>query len=293
MTSRPHLTRCATPWVSSLARVTSHRSVYEYAIDLGARGRYAAAWFALTGPVGHLDLDSPQSRDSRSLSIRASHLRQIGMADLAQHLDARAIETAQTADEAADAGLGWAADALAQGHVDEARDRFAQCLDTAPAESTGAQNARIAVRIQWVGAEIDLAAGHQALAAERLTDAVAQARLVSQRHLAKSLMFLAAVRAMQGNPAAAHRDLIEADAIIDRERWISLWWPWTLIADGLDHDLWGPDAAGIWQGLHIDRARAAVGIIRAHLPEDLVGRWAGGRDVQRLDDLAGRYPWQT
>ena len=235
------------------------------AVILGARGRYLSSWALLREP-----LDAP------ALTLRGSHLRQIGAPGAAQECDALALVHARSGVDSADAGLGWAADALALGRIGLAEQRWSDVFDTAVAAEQ-----RTAVRAHWVGAEISLAQGDVAGSLRHAHAAVDLSARVSDRHLAKSLMILAAADTVGGDNALAQPVMERADHIIEQHRWLSLWWPWTLIAEQMH---------GVAERYKADRAWWAVRTIAAHLPEELAAAWMRQADVRRIGEVLGRYP---
>ena len=235
------------------------------AVILGARGRYLSSWALLSEPL-----------DACALTLRGSHLRQIGAAGAAQECDALALTHARGSVDSADAGLGWAADALALGRIGLAEQRWSDVFDTAVAAEQ-----RTAVRAHWVGAEISLAQGDVAGSLRHAHAAVDLAARVSDRHLAKSLMILAAAATVGGDNALAQPAMEKADHLIEQQRWLSLWWPWTLIAQQMH---------GVAERYKADRGWWAVLTIAAHLPEELAAAWMRQADVRRIGEVLGRYP---
>ncbi|MFJ7210352.1 hypothetical protein [Amycolatopsis sp. NPDC098790] len=204
------------------------------AVVLGAQGRYAAA-AALLGPLRH---DRDPATASLAASTLASHRRQLGGHRHARALDGEAFAKAVTqhtdhdpdgldaAGARADALLGLAADNLALGRQRAARRLAAQ----AAAQHAGW---RACVRGGWVGAEIELAAGHGAAAvapAERAFEtAVARG---ARRHAVKSGIVLAVALGAAGRPD--HRKISDglvgnAMATAEECELLSLLWPAALV----------------------------------------------------------------
>ncbi|RSD22189.1 hypothetical protein [Amycolatopsis eburnea] len=208
------------------------------AVVLGAQGRYAAAATLL----GRLRHDADPVTASLAATTLASHRRQLGGHRLARALDGEALakvaglesepdpDGLDAAGARADAFLGLAADNLALGRQQAARRLAARAAE----EHAGW---RACVRGGWVGAEIELAAGHGAAAvapAERaFQTAVARG---ARRHAVKSGIVLAVAVRAAGRPD--HREISDglvgnALATAEECELLSLLWPAALVAADL------------------------------------------------------------
>lgn len=161
------------------------------AVAAGGQGRYGAA-------VTELDMIIATQRSgplpSLALSTRGSFERQLGGHTVARGWDGRALARAGSHPEAtADALVGLAADALGVGRL-AASARLLERAATHPG------TARQAVRLQWVSAELAMAAGHGADALTHAEHAVELAdTLGSARHTVKSHVVLSAALCCVGN----------------------------------------------------------------------------------------------
>ena len=176
------------------------------AVVAGGQGRYASAYADLAllrraDPVGRLA--------SLAHSTQASFLRQLGWHEKARGWDGLALAAAGTDREGQiDALIGLAADALGVGRFAASADALRRAqglLDGEPA--------RLAVRLEWVSAELAMATGDGAAAighAERAADLAAA--LGSARHRVKSDVVLAAALCSDGQP---DRSRAVADAALD------------------------------------------------------------------------------
>jgi len=247
-------------------------AAWQRAVVLGAQGHYVEAWSVL---------DARGVDDSPALTLRASHLRQVGETARALELDHASAAVASSREERADALIGVAADLLCSGEVGPARER----LDAAEADSRAGW--RTATRHAWVGAECALASGHAERAVSRAEDAISLSRAHSARHAAKSQIIRAAAVLSTGAPDA-HRvavaDLVDAAVVLRRESWATLQWPAALVAlDAPSGSVGGPDVQGL-----ISEGCAAVRVVREHLPPDIASRWSARPDVTRLGALESR-----
>jgi hypothetical protein len=198
------------------------------AVAAAGQGRYGCA---------HAELDALCSTARPPLaslahSTRGSLLRQLGWHRLARGWDGRALTLAGD-DRCArvDALLGLSADALGLG-----RFAVSERLLDAAGEALGAQPeppVRLAIRLEWVGAELGMASG--------AGDAVAHARRAvdlaeawsSVRHRVKSGVVLAAALCSTGRVAES-RTL--ADALLDttaRHGLVPLRWAVASLLDGI------------------------------------------------------------
>ena len=176
------------------------------AVVAGGQGCYASAYADLAllrraDRVGRLA--------SLAHSTQASFLRQLGWHEKARGWDGRALAAAGTDREGQiDALIGLAADALGVGRFAASADalrRAQSLLDGGPA--------RLAVRLEWVSAELAMATGDGAAAighAEQAADLAAA--LGSARHRVKSDVVLAAALCSDGQP---DRSRAVADAALD------------------------------------------------------------------------------
>ena len=212
------------------------------AVVLGGQGRYAAAATLL----GELITNRDPVLASLAASTLASHRRQVGGHHAARVLDARALgrlaEVAEAMDTSGDrdgidllgarfdALLGLAADALGTGRLTTAR----RLLDVA--DGLGDVRWRGQVRLHWVHAEVELAAGRADVALPHAELALRCARVAGAvRHEAKSEMVLAATLAAAGQSPGRARAL--AMSVLDRAMELGLLplaWPSALLLADLD-----------------------------------------------------------
>jgi hypothetical protein len=183
-----------------LPTATTPHQLWLRAVASGGQGRYGSAYrdlAVLRRSVGAGRLVS------LAHSTQGSFLRQLGWHTLARGWDGRALALAGTDPEArADALIGLAADALGVGRLAAG----ATLLTRADAALAGAELPaqvadRLAVRRQWVGAELAMASGDGATAVRRAEESVelAQAMAVaSARHRVKSDVVLAAALCSAG-----------------------------------------------------------------------------------------------
>ncbi|MBW0017439.1 MAG: hypothetical protein JO236_07845 [Mycobacterium sp.] len=169
--------------------VTPHQ-LWLRAVASGGQGRYGSAYRdlaeirrAAAGPVTSL-----------AHSTQGSFLRQLGWHALARRWDGRALALAG-ADPAAraDALIGLAADALGIG-------RFALAATLLARVDPDWVGDRVAVRRQWVAAELAMATGDGAVAVGHAERAVELARATAGvRHQVKSDVVLAAALCSAGH----------------------------------------------------------------------------------------------
>ncbi|MBE1467270.1 hypothetical protein [Kibdelosporangium phytohabitans] len=209
------------------------------AVVLGGQGRYAAASAILTGLL--------RSREpviaSLAASTLGSHRRQVGGHDVARRLDATALaRLTDTADgdcdgidtlgARSDALLGLAADALGTGRLTAARRLIAA------ADALGDVGWRGQVRLGWVRAEVELAAGNPSESVPNAEAALRRARAAGAvRHIAKSGMVLAAALTVRGGVTERIRAKHLAAGVVDQAieyGLLPLVWPCSLLLADLD-----------------------------------------------------------
>ncbi|OBG02388.1 tetratricopeptide repeat protein [Mycolicibacter sinensis] len=179
-----------------LPAATTPRQRWLRAVAAGGQGRYAAA----TADLAALLRDVPKGPlASLAHSTRASFLRQLGGHDLARGLDGRALDLAGEDPEAtADALVGLAADALGTGRFAASAALLARTRQVPEPPSP----ARLAVRRNWVRAELAMVTGDGATAvrhAEQALELVADAGEDMVRHRVKSQVVLAGALCCAGN----------------------------------------------------------------------------------------------
>ena len=227
------------------------------AAELGAAGRYRDADACL-----HL-LPPRSPWDSLATSMRASHRRQVGAP--ARDLDERAVALASTDESLADALVGLAADAVAEGNAADARAPLDQARE--PSLTTW----RTACRWHWVSAELALLQGRAEHAAALAREAADVSESHSQRHWAKSMIIAMAA----GDSRACARAEPVADLLPERGL-VTLQWPLALVlADREETD------AVLCQRMWFD-ARRAVNLIEEQLPDDMRPWWNAHRGVRRI-----------
>ncbi|MEO6793320.1 MAG: hypothetical protein ABI253_12030 [Mycobacterium sp.] len=166
------------------------------AVAAGGQGRYASATAELTvllrdTPAGPLT--------SLAYSTRGSFLRQLGRHDCARGLDGRALALAGDDPEAgADALVGLAADALGVGRFAASAALLDRVMPEPPAAPV-----RLAIRRQWVSAELAMVTGDGVTAVRHAEQALELAPVASVRHRVKSQVVLAGALCCAGNPDRA------------------------------------------------------------------------------------------
>jgi hypothetical protein len=190
----PQLARAAfgsVPGAWPLPAPRTAADVWHRAVAAGGQGRYAAA-------LGDLESLHTMADGSAFASLvhstRASFTRQLGGHAAARAWDGRAWAAAgKDSDAGADALIGLAADALGVG-------RFAlsaRLLRRVP--DVEATSQRIAVRFEWVSAELCMATGQAAPAIGHAENAVGLAKAMgSTRHAVKSEVVRAAALCCSG-----------------------------------------------------------------------------------------------
>lgn len=240
------------------------------AAQLGARGEYSRAWSTLDSLS-----EASGAWPSLALSMRGSHLRQVGEVVAARECDARAHGLAVDAESRADAGIGRAADDIAAGDVSNAGLTLQAAL---PDAVTGW---RTATRWHWVRAELLLLQGDPTTALDEVMRAIALCEDQSERHLAKSRIMADAARGAAGQ-AGVGDDLLRAARAVRAHGWATLQWPLALVvADLRERDCASARLAQEAEGL-IAEGAAAVRVIAEGLPEDLRPRWQDGPAARRL-----------
>jgi hypothetical protein len=189
------------------------------AVATGGQGRYGNAYADLAALRR-----APAAPRLVSLahSTQGSLLRQLGWHSLARGWDGRALALAGDDPEArTDALIGLAADALGVGRFAAA----AVLLARADAEMPDAE--RLAVRRQWVGAELAMAAGDGTTAVRCAEEGVELARAmttVSVRHHVKSNVVFAAALCSSGATERARAVAETALEATDRFGLVPLRW---------------------------------------------------------------------
>lgn len=172
------------------------------AVAAGGQGRYGAA----RADLGELFRREPTGRlASLAASTQASFLRQTGWHHLARGWDGRAWALAGGDPEgAADALAGLAADALGVGRFAAS----AALLERARRASLEASPPRLAIRLEWVSAELAMVTGDGATAvthARRGVELAESALPQLRRHRVKSEVVLAAAFCSAGDLDSARQ----------------------------------------------------------------------------------------
>ena len=184
-----------------LPTATTPNQLWLRAVASGGQGRYGSAYRDLAVlrrcvPAGRLV--------SLAHSTQASFLRQLGWHAQARGWDGRALALADTDPEAgADALIGLAADALGVGRFAAAATLLTR-VDSVPVSTVVPD--RLAVRRQWVAAELAMASGEGEIAVRHAEEAVELARamvVASARHRVKSDVVLAAALCSAGATESA------------------------------------------------------------------------------------------
>lgn len=196
-----------------LPAATTPRQRWLRAVAAGGQGRYASA----DADLAALLREAPKGPlASLAYSTRASFARQLGGHDLARGLDGRALALALNDHEvdpeaAADALVGLAADALGVGRFAAS----AALLGRARQAPQPPGPARLAVRHNWVTAELAMVTGDGATAvrhAEQAVELVSGAGEDMVRHRVKSQVVLAGALCCAGKRERART---VADAAFD------------------------------------------------------------------------------
>jgi hypothetical protein len=250
--------------VAEAAAEGTPRQRWLAAVVLGGQGRYAAATTLLT----ELRHTADPVLASLAASTLASQRRQVGGHAAARRLDGEALarlagveptagdpDCVDAAGALADALIGLAADAIGVGGP--ARRLHVVAADTVERlGGTEGHRWRSAVRLDWVRAEIELAAGRPADALEPARRAVATATAAGAiRHRVKSRMVLAATLANLHDPVSKERAeaLLECD--VHHNEALGLYplvWPCALLLGHLR-----PDGAQVW----LERAKGVLSCV--------------------------------
>jgi hypothetical protein len=186
------------PGTWPLPTASTPHQLWLRAVASGGQGRYGSAH----GDLAALRRAPATPRlVSLAHSTQGSLLRQLGWHTLARGWDGRALALAGTDHGArADALIGLAADALGVGRFAAAATLLTRAdAALAPAELSDNSAERLAVRRQWVGAELAMAAGDGATAVRHAEEGVELARAIaSVRHQVKSDVVLAAALCSAG-----------------------------------------------------------------------------------------------
>lgn len=164
--------------------VADDRRIWTEAVQAAARGDLARAEElarVLTTAGAEPDVEA-----AACLTL-ASVLRQLGRHSEAGALDDRALVLARDDAMRADALIGLAADAVGAADAQACERRLSEAARAAPVDDP-----RVAVRLEWVRTEHALLTLDARAAVGHARVAVHMSRSVSDRHLAKSLLFLGA-----------------------------------------------------------------------------------------------------
>ncbi|MFI9385379.1 hypothetical protein [Kutzneria sp. NPDC052558] len=250
--------------VSRAAAQGTPRQRWLAAVVLGGQGHYAAATALLT----ELRHTPDPVLASLAASTLASQRRQVGGHAAARRLDGEALarlagvppvaddpDCVDAAGALADALTGLAADAIGVGGP--ARRLLVVAADTVGRlGGTERHRWRSRVRLDWVRAEIDLAAGRPAEALEPAERAVALATAAGAvRHRVKSRMVLAATLANLHDAVSKGRAeaLLECDVRHNEALGLHpLVWPCALLLGGMR-----PDGAQAW----LERAKGVLSCV--------------------------------
>lgn len=206
-----------------LPAATTAAGLWLRAVAAGGQGRYASALTDLDRLAG----TSPEPvLASLALSTRASFERQLGRHEVARSWDGRAMVAAGRDVEAAgDALIGLAADALGRG-----RFGLSQRLLQRAADVLGEVSGRLAIRLDWVRAELAMCTGQGAAAVAYAEAAVRSSDgWQSARHATKSQVVLAAALCGAGDVGAARRVAEEAWHTTERQGLVPLSWALTCL----------------------------------------------------------------
>ncbi|MBM3688750.1 MAG: hypothetical protein FJW80_03685 [Actinobacteria bacterium] len=251
--------------------MTGVADLWQEAAELGGRGHYTTSWSTLD----RLAVEEPRWA-SLALSMRGSHLRQVGDVRAAREHDARALALSCDDESRADALLGLAADDVAEGHAGAAYDYL---------ERSGVLAAagwRTLTRQSWVSAELALLEGDAQAAIDAGERALAACAGRSQRHEAKSLLVIDAARGSSTPAPVCGEAIVRAAPLMLSGGWATLEWPAALIADDLVRA--GRATPDLTREIDALRSRGASAVltVAAGLPEELRARWLDGPAARRL-----------
>ncbi len=179
------------------------------AVAAGGQGHYGSA----RADLAALRRQQPSGLlASLALSTEASFLRQLGGHRFARGWDGRALACAPPGEATVDALVGLAADALGVGRLAASARLLGRATEAL--ENATAAPPRLAIRLEWVGAELAMAGGQGETAlrhARRGVELAAAALPELRRHRVKSDVVLAAALCSAG---AADRSREVADAAL-------------------------------------------------------------------------------
>lgn len=213
---------------------------------------------------------------SAAAALQGSILRQLHQHGQAEKWDERARAEAvvePTSDMHLDALVGLVADAVGQGLVQLAEERWSNLVGLLDAAST-----RLRVRGGWVGAEVSLLRGDYAQAVNWARSAWDVADMVSERHRAKSALVLGVCLQGAGSVDQGVAEVRSAAALAARLRLRPLLWPSAYLLSSWVAE---PEAAR-WR----DWAAVVVESIAQDLPPALLTGWMS--DPAAADLLAHR-----
>lgn len=241
-------------------------TVWTDAVELGAQGRYAQAREVLSR------IRQSEPAGSLALSTRASHARQVG-ADGADW-DRQALACAADPESTADALIGLAADAVANGDAAEAEQMLGRAAEVIEGTSGLDEMWRPLTRWHWVSAERALLAGDPATAYIEARAARRSCTGRSIRHETKSAIIAMAT----GDEFALGRAQTVMD-VLRAHRWATLQWPLALVLDDAraQHAVPADVLQRAWSS-----AEEAVEFIAGKLPQDLQQDWAHHPGVRRI-----------
>jgi hypothetical protein len=190
-----------------LPAASSPEELWLRAVAAGGQGHYSSA----RADLAALRRQRPSGRlASLASSTEASFLRQLGGHHFARGWDGRALALAPPGEGTVDALVGLAADALGVGRLAASArllDRAVEALEDAAAPPR-----RLAIRLEWVSAELAMAGGRGEAAlrhARRGVELAASALPEFRRHRVKSDVVLAAALCSADDPERA-REVADA-----------------------------------------------------------------------------------
>lgn len=216
-------------------------------VAAGGQGRYSAARADL---IALHRLQPSERLVSLAYSTYASFLRQLGWHDLARGWDGRAlavvgpIRDAEEVEARSDALVGLAADALGIGRLAASAAFLAEARKASVA--TGGPP-RLSIRLEWVSAELAMAAGDGKSALRHAERGVELAELTDQpmrRHQVKSNVVLAAALCCAGSLEKSR--LVADSTLADATQYglVPLRWALASLLGGIGSNMYSPQVVG-------------------------------------------------